>query len=107
MKPGDWMCFYATGVGIVGQARIASAPKYEAPGAVATGKYPWVVKLDNILMYPDSPVSVDEPTRKLLEAFHMKDTDAYWGWFVKNIHLVSMHDFMLLTRQRSLEPTQT
>ena len=93
MIRGDWICFYATGEGIVGYARLTDSPKFE-PATLPL--YPYVFRLVDISLYPPSPKLLDPNTRKLLDAFKSRSQEG-WGWFVTTTRRLSKHDFTLLT----------
>ncbi|MCD6236361.1 MAG: EVE domain-containing protein [Thermoplasmata archaeon] len=100
IKPGDWICFYATGKGIVAHARVDSYPKNKPHPAVRhSDQYPWVFKLKDTQLYLDNPVVIDSDVRKKLDAFKGKDLDRSWAWFVQSTHRLSEHDFEMLTRR--------
>ncbi len=106
LKPGDWICFYATGVGVVGHARVATAAERRAhPDVRHPDQYPWVFGVDGEVLYPDSPVVVDPEIRAQLDAFRGKDATNAWSWFVQATHELSEHDFLALTRRS--EDTKT
>ena len=43
IKPGDWICFYATAKGVVAHANVASVPKCRKHSKVRQSeKYPWI-----------------------------------------------------------------
>lgn len=94
IRSGDWICFYETSRGIVGHARIVSSPALtnDLP------EYPWLIHLDDVHLYPDSPVVVAAPLRGKLEAFRGKNPAGAWSWFVQSTHRVSERDFGMLTR---------
>ena len=104
LKPGDWLCFYASGKtkGIIGHARVASKPinkpysKLQDPN-----KHPWTFKLDSIRLYTDNPVYVNEELLSKLDFFKNRDVDSYWGYFVVTTRNISEKDFRSLTRNSS------
>ncbi len=100
IKPGDWMAFYATNVGVVAHAKVTSAPEWR-PGEVVrvSGLYPWVFRLSDAVLYLDRPVVIDRTLRSRLDAFQGKDPDGNWAWFVQVMRPVSEHDFKVLTGQ--------
>jgi len=100
IKPDDWICFYATGKGIVAHAKVTSRPdRNQTHDKVRhADKYPWVFTVENAVFYFDQPVAVDELMRSQLDAFQGRDTMAPWAWFVQATRKVSAHDFELLTR---------
>jgi hypothetical protein len=101
IKPGDWICFYATGgVGVIGHAQIASYPE-EAPHPAVrrSERYPWVFDLKSPTLYLDNPTVVDADLRAKLDAFEDKDPGDQWAWFVQATRRISRHDFLVLTQQ--------
>jgi hypothetical protein len=95
------MCFYATGTGVLGHARVVSTPKEMQHPAVRQGeRYCWVFHVDRAEFYPESPVVIDGALRSLLEAFEGRDPERSWAWFVQGTHKVREHDFRVLTRQQ-------
>ena len=96
---GDWICFYATGKGIIAHAKVASKPEYKLhPKVRHPEKYPWVFKVENVSLYLDSPVAADAETRSHLEAFRGRELNTSWAWFVRATHTLSANDFRILTR---------
>jgi hypothetical protein len=103
-KPGDWIAFYATGNGIVAHAQVISAPEYKPhPRVRHAEQYPWVFCIGSPRLYLEEPVVIDAPLRRQLEAFHNRDEEKTWAWFVQATRRVTAHDFKVLTRW---EPTQ-
>jgi hypothetical protein len=99
LKPGDWMCFYASGKGVVGHARVSSAPeKKPHPKVRHPDKYPWVFRLSNPSLYLDSPVVIDAEMRSGLDAFEDREPSKPWAWFVQATRAITEHDFRMLTR---------
>lgn len=102
IKPGDWICFYATQNGVVAHARVATLPHRERhPRVRQPENYPWVFRLDKERIYMDNPVVIDPDLRERLDAFRDKDRAAPWAWFVQWTKEISEHDFAILTRQRA------
>lgn len=101
IKPGDWICFYASGgVGVVGHAKVASSPREEShPAVQRPERYPWVFDLTNPEFYVDEPTVIDADLRAKLDAFEDKDPGDRWAWFVQATRSVSRHDFLVLTQQ--------
>jgi hypothetical protein len=98
VKPGDWICFYATTKGVIAHARVATAPENKPnPKVNDPERFPWVFSVDSQSLYPDTPVIVDAELRSQLDAFHGKDLYQSWAWFVQATHRLSQHDFHLLT----------
>lgn len=99
LKPGDKICFYASGKGVVAHAEIATKPeRIDKPEIKELRSYPWAFKLKNIRVYLNDPVILDAELRSKLDAFKDKDQST-WGWFVHRPQKITKHDFMLLTRQ--------
>jgi hypothetical protein len=103
-KPGDWIAFYATGKGIVAHAQVTTAPECKPhPRVRHAEQYPWVFSVGNPHLYLEEPIVIDAPLRRQLEAFHNRDEEKTWAWFVQVTRRVTAHDFKVLTRW---EPTQ-
>jgi hypothetical protein len=98
-KPGDWICFYASG-GIVADARVASCVQNIVLGGVPR-EYSWAFRLDKIQSYTDDPTHLDLALRQQLDAFRGKDLAKRWGWFVQTTRKITEHDFDLLTRRKA------
>jgi len=99
LKPGDKICFYASGKGVVAHAEIATKPeKVKKPEIKELRGYPWIFKLKNVRLYLDDPVILDADLRSKLDVFKKRDQSA-WGWFVHRTQKITEHDFMLLTKQ--------
>ncbi|MCD6451283.1 MAG: EVE domain-containing protein [Acidobacteria bacterium] len=100
LKAGDLICFYASGIGVVAHAKIASTPERKThPKIKHPEQYPWVFQLKDVKLYFDNPVVIDTAMRISLEAFRGIDPNKAWGWFVTSIRKLSENDFKLLTRQ--------
>jgi len=100
IKPGDWICFYASGRGIVGYAQVDSKPiKKPHPRVRHPEKYPWVFRVKNVKLFLDKPIILDSSRRSKLDAFKGRDPGKPWGWFVQSTRKISKHDFKLLTSQ--------
>lgn len=101
IKPGDLICFYACGKGVVAHAEVASHPENKPhPKVRNPEKYPWIFRLKNVKLYLDNPIAIDVSLRSKLEAFSDSDPQAPWAWFVKATRRISKKDFMLLTGQQ-------
>ena len=99
LKPGDKICFYASGKGVVAHAEIATKPeKVKKPEIKELRGYPWIFKLKNVRLYLDDPVILDADLRSKLDVFKKRDQSA-WGWFVHRTQKITEHDFKLLTKQ--------
>lgn len=102
LKPGDWICFYATTKGVVAHAKVISSPqKARHPKIRHAEMCPWVFRLDNVQLYLDKPVIIDAALRSNLDAFEGRDRDKAWAWFVQATRRISAHDFDILTRRES------
>jgi len=98
LKSGDWVCFYATTVGVVGHARVASTPtRRPHPSLRHPERYPWVFELTDVEVYAETPVVVDAQLRSRLEIFRDRNPDKHWAWFVQATRWVTEHDFRILT----------
>jgi hypothetical protein len=97
LRPGDHLCFYASGRGVVAHATIASGAE-KRPGAVSDS-YPWVISTKDPKFYPKDPVVVDLDLRRRLNVFQSRNPAGAWGWFVVTMRAIDKHDFELLTRQ--------
>jgi len=98
IKVGDWICFFATGVGVVGHARVASIPERKGhPKLRNPEKYPWVFKVDKTALYLKNPVVIDAATRGRLSVFRGRDPNRPWAWFVQATRKVTEQDFRVLT----------
>ena len=101
IKPRDWICFYASGKGIVAQAQVASPPEHKHhPRVRHADKYPWVFCVKNAGLYLDNPVIIDTALRGQLAAFQGKNPNQGWAWFVQATRKITKQDFELLTRGR-------
>ncbi len=99
IKPGDWICFYATGNGVVAHAEVASLPERTRDQRLEhPDDYPYVFHVQNQELYIDSPVILNPSLRQQLNAFKGRDPDRPWAWFVQATRRVSPQDFKLLTR---------
>lgn len=103
LKPGDWMCFYATGgKGVIAHAQVASYPeKNPHPAVRRSERYPWVFHLEDTRLYLDEPTVIDADLRAQLDAFQDKDLNKNWAWFVQATRKITQHDFRILTRQQA------
>lgn len=100
LKPGDWICFYATTKGVVAHAQVISlAQKKLHPKVRHAETYPWVFSLERVKLYLDDPVVLDAELRSKLDAFQGRDKEKGWSWFVQTTRRITVHDFNLLTRQ--------
>lgn len=103
LKPGDRICFYATGTGVVAYATVASVPARGSHPAVRNPeRYPWLFQLREVHVDLQHPVVVDATLRAELDAFKGKDPNRPWAWFVQATRHVSADDFRRLTRAPKL-----
>lgn len=99
VKPGDWLCFYATSRGVVAHAKAASKAERKPHRRVRNPeKYPWTIRLDNPHLYLEKPVIIDASARSKLEAFRGRDPEKSWAWFVQATRRLTESDFKTLTR---------
>jgi len=104
LNPGDMICFYASGNGVVAHAKVASKPEKKKHDLTRhPDKYPWLFQLKNQMLYLDSPVIIDTSLRSQLEAFESIDPNRAWGWFVTSTRKLSENDFRILTRTEKRE----
>ena len=99
IKPGDGICFYATGNGVIAHAKVASFPeKNPSPDVRDPERYPWVFKLEDTKIYLKSPMVIDAALRAKLDAFKGRDPNTSWAWFVQATRKISEHDFGILAK---------
>ena len=104
VKPGDWICFYATATGVVAHARVKSPPvQKHHPLVKHPEKYSYVFEVDSVSIYTENPVVLSAELRAKLDAFQGRDHSKRWAWFVQGTGRVTKQDFMLLTRQAKVE----
>jgi hypothetical protein len=95
LKGGDWICFYASGNGVVAYAKAKSSA--EMKPEVVSG-YPWVFDLESVTLLLDKPVIIDADLRSRLEVFQKRENpNAPWAWFVQATRKVTQKDFDQLT----------
>jgi len=100
IKPGDWLCFHASGKGVIAHAKVMSTPEKKThPKVLHPDKYPWIFRVGEAKLYPDDPVVIDADVREKLEAFQNRDLNKPWGWFVQATRRISASDFDTLTRR--------
>ncbi len=101
LKAGDYICFYATGIGVVGHAKVTSAPeKKPHPSVRHPERYPWVFRLDNAKLYLEKPTIIDAELRTRLDAFRGRDPNKSWAWFVQATRSVTENDFKILVGEK-------
>ncbi len=102
LKPGDMICFYAEGNGVVGHATVSSYPEKKSSSAIRDPeRYPWLFSLEKNRTYIDNPVIIDAALRAKLDAFKNRDPNKPWSWFVFSTRRLSENDFRILTRENS------
>jgi hypothetical protein len=102
IKPGDWICFNASGKGVVAHAQVKTRPEHKVdPRVRHADKYPWVFELDNVSLYLDEPVVIEPALRSRLDAFAGRDAHGMWSWFVQPTRKVTEHDFDILIGERA------
>lgn len=102
IKPGDGICFYATGNGVIAHAKVASSPEKIPNKAVRDSeKYPWVFKLEDAKIYLENPIVIDAALRVKLDAFEGRNPNTSWAWFVQATRKITGHDFQVLVRGAS------
>ena len=100
LKPGDWMCFYASGKGVVAHAKVASFPERKPhPKVHHPEQYPWVFRLSDARLYLEDPVVIDPEARSRLDAFRGREPSKAWAWFVQTTRRIAERDFQILTRE--------
>lgn len=101
LKPGDRLCFYQSGVGIVAEAEVESSPERKPLKEARKGdKFPWRFRVTKQRYFFDKPIVLNANLRGELEAFAGKNPASPWAWFVQGTHLVTEHDFQALIGQR-------
>jgi hypothetical protein len=96
LKPGDQLCFYRTGTGVVAKATVASIPeKRLIKGVRDPERFPWAFRVNKV-RYFDKPQVIDASLRSRLEAFKGRDPNHPWAWFVQATLVVTQHDFDVL-----------
>ena len=100
MRPGDSICFYAAGIGVVARARLAGSANdlvttTEWPEPVPMAAEVFKVPVDDI-HWLGEPTAIDERLRGRLEAFQGKKPSPVWSWFVQTSRKLSQHDFDIL-----------
>lgn len=102
IRPGDWICFYASGNGVTAHAKVASLPERKRhPKVRHSERYPWTFSLEDAHLYLKKPVVIDAPMREQMGAFQGRDPNKPWAWFVQATRKISEKDFELLTRQQA------
>ncbi|MHB8927665.1 MAG: EVE domain-containing protein [Bacillota bacterium] len=101
LKQGDWICFYASGIGVIAHARVKSPPNRRRTNRLVRhpDRFPYVFELDQVSVYSDRPTTLSPDIRSRLDAFKDRDQSKPWAWFVQGTGRLSKHDYFLLTQQ--------
>jgi hypothetical protein len=106
LKAGDWICFYASKKGVVAHARIAVGPQEEIHNWLPhPERFPWVIRLEDVKVYLDYPLLLEEAVRVNLDAFRGRASQTNYGWFLQSSRRISKHDFESLTRKETPRET--
>lgn len=101
LKPGDRICFYESGVGVVAEAEVASVPERKPPPVAKLvrniDKYPWSFRVKSARFFFDKPVVFDAGLRSRLQAFQDRGPRSSWGLFVQGTKSITEHDFLVVT----------
>ncbi len=99
IKPGDFICFYRTGKGIIADAQVTTFAKRN-PKTVPLGyeEFPWILEVDKVRIYTDNPVFIDKKTYIQLEECKNAKEGYNLGLFVKRTHQITEEDFNLLNK---------
>ena len=101
IKPGDFICFYSAGKGVVAHAQVTSKPENKKhPRVRHPERYPWVFRLKDVHLYVENPIVIDPGLRSQLDVFKESDPNKAWSWFVQATRKISGYDFKLLTRSK-------
>jgi hypothetical protein len=99
-EQGDRLCFYAARIGVVAEARAASASfelsKDESPKPDLD--VPYGLHLTDVRWFEDDPVALTRDLRAQLSAFEGRDLDKGWAWFVQGTSKVTARDFERMTQ---------
>ncbi len=99
LKPGDRLCFYHSGMGVVAEAKVATAPEKRKVKFVRDqARFPWAFRVSNVQYFFDKPTVIDADLRSRLDAFRGKDPNRAWAWFVQATRILTPHDFDILVR---------
>lgn len=101
ISAGDWLCFYATGKGVVAHAQLRTSPSFDPKAQLADPvAYPYTFEVENAELYFDDPVIIDSDLRARLDVFVGRDPQKGWAWFVQSTRKISKHDFEVLTGEK-------
>jgi hypothetical protein len=100
IRPDDWICFYASGIGVIAHAKVASSPERKPhPKIRHSERYPWTFKLKDTQLYLKKPIVIDASVREQMDEFRGRDPNKRWAWFVQATRKITEKDFKLLTKQ--------
>jgi len=101
LKAGDYICFFASGMGVFAHARVTSSPVLNPLPSLTNDaeSYPWTFDLDDVVTYVDDPVVLNAEVRGRLDAFKDAIPSRNWGWFVTATSRLTENDFRVLTRK--------
>jgi len=102
INPGDFICFYSAGKGVVAHAQIIAKPENKKhPKVRHPERYPWTFRVKDVNLYLENPIVIDASLRSQLDVFKESDPNKAWSWFVQATRKISEHDFKLLTRGKA------
>lgn len=101
LHAGDYVCFYASKLGVAASGRVSRPPlalvsQNESPEPLPLGPEIYKLPLVDIIWLP-TPRAIDPDLRRKLDAFRGMAKDGNFGWFVQTTHAVSVYDFRVLT----------
>ncbi len=99
LRPGDYVCIFAAGIGVIAHARIKTKPEYNPNHQKVrnSDEFPWIVQLEDVHFYPDQPVVVKDILSEL-DMAKVLTNQREWGVLVRGFKFITEHDFKLLTR---------
>lgn len=101
-RPGDRLCFYAARVGVVAECSVES-PAFELSRKDSPKPdldIPYGIRLKDVRWFENAPVVLTREVRAELSAFHGRDLNKSWAWFVQGTSQVTAEDFEVLTGRR-------
>ncbi len=102
-SPGDRLCFYAVRIGVVAECAVTS-PAFELDrdrSPKPNLDVPYGIDLKDVRWFEDTPIILTREVRAELTAFHGRDLNKGWAWFVQGTSKVTVQDFELLTGSRT------
>jgi hypothetical protein len=97
-RPGDWICFFAPGKGVVGQARVSAVAGGEAGLVRRSDRFSRLYRLTNVEVF-DTPIIAEPETERTLVEAHEQS-----GVSGPMLVPLSRHKFTVLTKQRPAGP---